>query len=428
MIEIQTLSNGVRLITEQIPFFRSAALGFFAGAGTRDETPEENGAAHFIEHMLFKGTESRSAARIAEEMDFMGGMFNACTAKEQTCFYTHCLDEHLGRAIDLLGDMLFCSRFDQEDTELERGVILEEIEMYEDTPEDLVSERLCAAVFRGAPLARPVLGTEETLAPMTGDFLRDWQKRHYLGGNMVVCLTGSFSQSHIDQLIRLLLNLEPGTLPAPARTVWRPAVTVKTKPIEQNHLLLAYPALSYMDSRRQAEMVLCSILGGGSSSRLFQLLREQLGLCYNVYSFTAEHEETGFLGLYAAVSSDQEEQCLDAMRRVVSELAEHGPSEEEVYRVRELAKASLVMSLESLSARCQQAGNAVLLQGRLETMDRLIELYDAVTREQVRDLAQEIFRPDRAAFSAVGQLRAPETYLKWLDCPEAVIFDSGGES
>ena len=218
-----TLPNGARLLTEEVPGARSAALGFFVGAGSAHEKARENGAAHFIEHMLFKGTHRRTAAQLAMDMDAIGGQLNAYTTKEYTCFYARSLDRHLERSMDLLQDMLFHSRFAQEDVELERGVVLEEIGMYEDTPEDLAAERLAAAVYKGAPLARPILGTQATLAGMTGDFLRQWQEEHYCPGAMVAALTGSFDSAQVEQLEQLLSSLPSRPLPQQKESRYRPA-------------------------------------------------------------------------------------------------------------------------------------------------------------------------------------------------------------
>lgn len=205
-----TLPNGARLLTEEVPGARSAALGFFVGVGSRHEAPRENGAAHFIEHMLFKGTQRRSTAQLARDMDAIGGQVNAYTTKEHTCFYARSLDKHLDISLDILSDMLFHSRFAQEDVETERGVVLEEIGMYEDSPEDLVSERLAAAVYKGSPLARPILGTQATLAPMTGEWLAQWQREHYRPGALVAALAGSFTPQQVDRLKDCLAQLEPG--------------------------------------------------------------------------------------------------------------------------------------------------------------------------------------------------------------------------
>lgn len=414
MYQQTTLPNGARLLTERLPGACSAALGFFIGAGSRHERAGENGAAHFIEHMLFKGTVRRDAGQLARDMDAIGGQFNAYTTKEHTCFYARTLDRHLDQGMDILADMLFCSRFDQRDIELERGVILEEIGMYEDAPEDLVSERLAAAVYKGSALARPILGRQSTLEKMTGTWLAQWQRRHYCGKNIVAALAGSFTRDQEEHLAELLSMLEPGEPGQITPVAYRPAVTARRKAIEQNHLILAYPAPSYLDGRRQQVMMLNALLGGGCSSRLFQCLREKHGLCYNVYSYVADHEDTGLLGIYSGTSREQERPALELARQVVEELAEHGPTQEEVDRVREQAKANLLMGSESVQARMSQLGGSTLLYGRVRELDEMVRLYDGVTREQLRDLAGELFQPEHASLSAVGRVGTVQDYAAWL--------------
>ena len=409
-----TLPNGARLLLQEVPGAQSAALGFFVGVGSRHEAPRENGAAHFIEHMLFKGTARRSAGQLARDMDAIGGQFNAYTTKEHTCFYGRTLDRHLDEGLDILADMLFHSRFDQGDVELERGVILEEIGMYEDTPEDLVSERLAAAVYQGTPLARPILGRASTLEGMTGEWLAQWQRKHYHAGNLVAALAGKFSPAQADSLRDLLASLPSGLPAQSAPAAYRPAATARRKAIEQNHLILAFPAPSYLDDRRPQVMLLNALLGGGCSSRLFQQLREERGLCYSVYSYVADHADAGLLGIYAAVSRDQEWAALEGARRVALELADHGPSQEEVDRVREQAKANLLMGSESVQARMSHLGSSALLYGRVRETEELLDLYDAVTREQLRDLAGALFRMEAASLSAVGRVGSSADYAAWL--------------
>jgi predicted Zn-dependent peptidase len=410
-----TLPNGARLLTEEVPGARSAALGFFVGVGSRHESAKSSGAAHFIEHMLFKGTDRRSTARLAKDIDAIGGQVNAYTTKEHTCFYARSLDSHLDQSLDLLQDMLFHSRFAQEDVDTERGVILEEIGMYEDTPEDLVAERLSAAVYKGTALARPILGTQSTLSGMTGEWLAQWQREHYCPGAMVAALAGSFSPAQVDQLRDCLAALEPGPAPAVQTPVaYHPAVTTRRKAIEQNHLILAHPSLSYLDERRPQLLLLNALLGGGCSSRLFQEVREKRGLCYTVYSYVSDHVDTGLLGVYTAVNPEQEGQALDTVRQVVSDLADHGPTQEELDRVREQAKANLLMGMESIQSRMSHLGSSTLLYGRVRQPDELIARYDAVTREQLRDLAQAIFLPSQASLSAVGRVGTAQSYTQWL--------------
>lgn len=414
MVEQITLPNGARLLTKAIPGVRSAALGFFVGVGSRHESARENGAAHFIEHMLFKGTDRRTAAQLAKDTDAIGGQINAYTTKEHTCFYARTLDSHLDRGLDILTDMLFHSRFDPADTQLERGVILEEIGMYEDTPEDLVAERLSAAVYKGTPLARPILGRASTLAGMDGDWLRAWRKKHYHAGVLVAALAGSFTQGQVDQLRDLLASLPSGPVPKIKPVVYKPAVTVKRKAIEQNHLILAFPAPTYLDPRRAQVLLLNSLLGGGCSSRLFQELREKRGLCYTVYSYVADHADTGLLGIYAAVSPEQEREALEAARRVALELAERGPTQEEVDRVREQAKANLLMGNESVQARMSHMGSSALLYGRVRSTQEILDLYDAATRDQIQTLAAELFQMKHASLSAVGRVSPAQAYAQWL--------------
>ena len=406
--------NGARLLTEEVPGARSAAFGFFIGAGSRQESPADSGSAHFVEHMLFKGTDRRTASDLARDSDALGGQFNAYTTKELTCFYGRTLDRHLDRGLDILEDMLFHSRFDQKDIETERGVILEEISMYEDTPDDLVCERLYSACYKGTPLARPILGTPASLEKVTGPGLAAWQREHYVPSAITAALAGSFTAAQRDRLASLLAGLEGGPAPEGAPASYRPAVTSKRKALEQNHLVLACPALSYLDSRRPQLLLLSSMLGGGCSSRLFQKVREELGLCYTVYTYLDDHQDTGLMGIYAAVSPEQEPSALDNIRRVVSEFAEHGPDEEELDRAREQAKAGLLMASESVQARMSHLGSSALLYGRVRELPELLELYDSVTREEVRTLAEELFRPELASLSAVGRVSAAGAYAKWL--------------
>lgn len=410
MYEMITLPNGVRILTQPVPAVRTAAVGIFIGTGSRHESAKENGAAHFLEHMAFKSTLNRSTDRLAMDIDSIGGQMNAYTTKESTCFYTRCLDLHLPRAIELLGDMLLNGAFLDEEVDTERGVILEEIGMYRDTPEDLVNELLNAAVYKGHSLARPILGTRRTLSAMTGQWLRDYRRSHYLPHNIVISLAGSFTQSDVEQLKSLFSSLAPGRKAGDKAARYRPAVTVRRKAIEQNHLIIGFPAPSFLDERRYQMTLLSSILGGGVSSRLFQQVREQQGLCYTVYSYISDHEDTGLMGLYTALSPQTEDKALSTMCRVAAEMAEHGPTADELDRAREQAKANVLMGLESTQARMSHAGNSMLLRGKVSTPEEILAAYDAVTARQVRDLAGQVLDFRQASLSAVGRVRTGEAY------------------
>jgi len=414
MEQLIPLPNGARLLLQPIPDTRIASLGFFWGVGSRHEKAAENGAAHFLEHMSFKGTDRRDAVQLAREADAIGGQLNAYTSKDHTCYYVRCLDRHLARAADLLCDMMLHSKFAQEDVELERGVILEEIGMYEDSPEELCAERLDAAIYPKSSLGRPVLGRQSTLGPMTGGWLRVWQQEHYRPGVLVASLAGSFSPKEADQLSQALSQLEPGPESPCKPAQYTPAVTTRKKAIEQNHIIWAFPGMSYLDERRYALILLNAILGGGSSSRLFQEVREKRGLCYNVYSTLSDHADTGILEVYTALGRDQEAQALAAVRDVVARLAQEGPTQEEVDRAREQACAGAALSLETVQSRMNHQGSSLLLQGRTRGLGEILSAYEQVTRAQLRDLAGEIFQFERASLSAVGRVSSPETYIQQL--------------
>ena len=410
MTETKTLPNGARIVTEEVPGARSAALGIWVGTGSRHEKARENGAAHFIEHMVFKGTQSRSTARLAQEMDAIGGQVNAFTTKECTCFHARVLDRHLPRATDLLCDMVFHPRLAQEDVETERGVIFEEIGMCEDNPEDLCAERLSTAVFRGSALARPILGRRATLEKMTGESLRDYMTGHYRPQDLVVALAGSFSPRDVDDLAERFGALEGGPGPKMDKAQYAPAFTLKKKAIEQNHLTLAFPGISYGDERRYALQLLSAMLGAGMSSRLWQEMREKRGLCYSVYSYAVGHAETGLFGIYTAVSPEMEAQALTALRRTVAEFADHGVTEEELSRAREQAEASVLLSQESTQSHMSALGRGELLHGHVASVDEVLGGYRSVTPEGVRALAEDLFRFDLVSLSAVGRVRPEEAY------------------
>lgn len=411
--EIHTLPNGVRIVAEHVPDLRSAALGIWVGTGSRSEKPSEGGAAHFIEHMVFKGTARRTAAELAQAMDAIGGQVNAYTTKECTTFYARCLDDHLPRALDLLCDMVFQSRFDEKDVQTERGVILEEIGMYEDNPEDLCSERLLSSIYKGTALGRPILGKKATLEKMTGEWLKDYQDAHYLPGNIVVSLAGSFPDFALEELKARFVGLSGGRAKKEKPVAYQSAFAVKKKAIEQNHLTLAFPGLAYGDERRFALQLLSSILGGGMSSRLFQEVREKRGLCYSVYSYGAGHAETGVFGIYTALNKEMEVQAMETICAVIRNFAEHGPQSDELERARELSKANVLMGLESTQARMSSLGRGTLLQDRPLTTDDVIAAYNAVTTEDVKKLAEELFDFKTASLSAVGRV-GDEAYYRNL--------------
>ncbi len=410
MYEKITLPNGARVVFERMDGVRSVSLGIWIGAGSRFERAEEGGSAHFIEHMLFKGTETRTAAQLAEEADALGGQLNAYTTRDNTCFYTRVLDTHLPRAAEVLADMFFRSRFDEADVENEKGVIGEEIDMYEDTPEDVAAENLLAGCFPGA-LGRPVLGTEETLAGLSGRSLRAFMERTYTAPRIAVALAGSFTDADVDAVARIFAQMPPAEHTEPERSAYAPCLTLREKAVEQNQLVLGFPGLETASEERFAMQLFSNILGGSSSSRLFQTVREKHGLCYSIYSFTAGYQDTGLFAVALAANRQSERRALGLTIDELRRIRDDGVTAAELERAREQVTASILMSLESSASRMNRLGYGELfLPGGALTPDELIERYEAVTLADVRSLAQRTLDFRRASLSAVGRVADGEEY------------------
>ena len=413
MYEIMTLSNGVRIVAEHMEGVRSAAVGIWVGAGSRCEKRGEEGSAHFIEHMLFKGTDRSDAAELAGRMDAIGGQINAFTTRESTCFYARVLDTHLPEACDILTEMFFDSTFAEEAVSNELGVVLEEIDMYRDTPEDTVVEQLLGKVFPG-PLGRPVLGRPSSLRKMTGESLRAFKDREYSPARIVVALCGSFTDGDLRLLQERFSRVEASRPNRIRKTGYTPARVLKRKATEQNQICLTWPGLPEGHKDRFAWQILSMVLGGGMSSRLFQTVREQNGLCYSISSFTASFAETGLFGISTAVGRDSEEKALTLIRREVERFTADGITEQELSRAREQIKSGVVLGLESTSARMHRLGSATLYQGECLSADEIIERYNAVTADAVLALARKTFIPEGLGFSAVGRLAEEEKYMSLL--------------
>lgn len=405
-----TLPNGVRIVYEHIDYVRSVSAGIFVGVGSRYERPAENGAAHFIEHMLFKGTSSRTAAELAIEMDAIGGQVNAFTTRESTCFYARVLDSHLDRAIDVLCDMFFNSKLAQEDINSERGVVLEEIDMYDDSPEDIAVERLLAKCFPGA-LGRPILGKPRTLEALDSAALRSFMQSRYTPERIVIALSGSFKDEAIDDLTERFSVLENKKCPAPSKGVYRPAVYIKKKATEQNQLCLGFRGAESTSEARFSNQLMSLILGGGMSSRLFQTVREKHGLCYSVYSFASSFSDTGFFGIGSALDRESDKRALELICQEISRLRSDGVTQDELDRAREQAKSNIVIALESTSSRMSRLGNGELTLDKCLEADEVIERYDSVTRDDVLESAQKLLDPETVSFSAVGRLSPTDEYL-----------------
>ena len=414
MYEKIILPNGVRILHEHIPHVRSVSMGIWVAVGSRHEKAAESGASHFIEHMFFKGTKTRTAAELAALMDGIGGQINAFTTKECTCFHGRVLDTHLAELADILGDMFFNSSFSEADVENERGVVFEEIDMYSDTPDDVVSERLSASVYKGHSLGRPILGKKSTLEGMSGTSLREYRDKSYTGDRVVIALSGSYTQDDIKLIRDAFSQVPVGKAAKLSPPRYHPSFTVKKKSIEQNHVCLGFEGLKITDDERFTLQLLSDIFGGGMSSRLFQSVREKRGLCYSVYSYGTSYIDAGMFSVYTALGKDTEAVALEVIMDEIKLLTDDGVTAAELLRAREQVKSNILLGLESTSTRMNRLGRNELYFGHIPSPEEIIASYDAVTSDNILNLSRRIFDYEKLSFSAVGKVETAETYIERL--------------
>ncbi|MCD8355049.1 MAG: insulinase family protein [Clostridia bacterium] len=408
------LPNGVRIVMEPISGMRSTAVGIWVMNGSRHEPDELSGISHFVEHMVFKGTEKRSAQHIAIAMDAIGGQVNAFTTKECTCFYLKTLDKHAQTGVEILADMFLHSKFAQRDLELERGVVLEEIDMYEDSPEDVATEKVFETCYAGSSLGRPILGREETLVTMTGETLHNYVTEYYRPKDTVIAIAGSYTKDDIDFICDLFSSMEGEGHNVIEPAEYKPCILSRPKEIEQNHLCIAFPGIPMRAEERYINALMGAILGGGMASRLFQKIREENGLCYSIYSFNTSHEDTGVFGIYTALGKETEEKAIRLIREECMRLAQDGPDRSELSRCREQAKTNMLLGMESTSSRMNQLGRSEMFFGKTLELEEVMALYDAVTADDIANLARRIFDFDQASICAVGQVGDEAYYEKLL--------------
>ncbi len=403
MIETSVLPSGIRLVTETMADVRSVAVAFWVGTGSRDEPGELAGASHFLEHLLFKGTEARSAAAIAEALDEVGGDCNAFTTKEYTTFYVRLLSENLALGLDILSDIMWVPALRSEDIEAERTVILDEILMHADEPADLASERWQSGVFPDHALGRDTLGTASSVQRITREDIHAFQQRHYRPANMVVSVAGDCTHEAVAaDLERRFRGTAGGT--APSRTAPGPDVVtldVVRRPTEQAHLVYGMRSVSRFDERRWALAVLNHVLGGGLSSRLFQKVREQRGLAYSVWSERAAYEDAGSLAVVVGTAPEHVDKVLHIISEELELLATEGVTDRELAVAKGNLRAEMLLSGEDSGARMSRIGASLLLHGEVLPVDEVLARIDAVDPEQVRDVATELATAPRA-MSAVG--------------------------
>jgi predicted Zn-dependent peptidase len=405
--DLTHLDSGVRVVTEHMDSVRSAALGFWIGTGSGFESDESAGLSHLLEHMLFRGTAGYASLEIDELFDGMGAELNAGTGKETTSVYSRVLDVHLERAFDVMADMVWRPRIADEDLAQEREIVLEEIAMYEDDPQDRVFDVLGEAVFGDHPLGRAIIGRREVVARTPAGDLRAFHAASYAPRNIVVAAAGSVDHDRLVELVEQTMGDADRLAPAPPVAPPLPGAPVArrrffAKDTEQYHVCLGAPGIARDDERRFALRVLDGVLGGTSSSRLFQEVREKRGLAYSVYSFTSQYAGTGQVGLYLGTRRDNVEVSLRVIGDELERLLADGITAAELERSKENVKGRVVLSLESTTSRMNRLGSSVLADMPVLTVDEVVERIDAVTLEDVAELARELYAPARLSAAGIG--------------------------
>src|SRR5256885_1525344 len=418
-IRRQKLPNGLTIITEQMSHIRSASIGIWLQTGSRDEDAEWNGISHFIEHMVFKGTKHRTAEEIARQVDSIGGNMDAFTAKECICFTVKVLDEHIPTALDILSDLVLNPTFDAADITRERGVIMEEIKMDEDNPDYLVHEIFTQNFWKDHPLGKPILGTKETVKKFEREPVLDFYKQRFAPGNLIICAAGHLQHEQFVDLVRKhfgdMKPMSNGFYSSQPKVVSRIILRNK-KALEQVQICVGVPSHPIAHEKRHASYILNTLLGGGMSSRLFQNIRERQGLAYAIYSDLSPYRDTGCLSVYAGTSR---ESAAKVVRSVVSEfrkLKSDAVSGEELRRAKDQLKGSLMLSLESSTARMSNLARQEMYFDRFYTLDELIEKIESVTAEELQGLANEFFQTDSIAVTVLGNLNGLKLTREHLAC------------
>ena len=401
-----TLPNGLRVVTESVPGVRSVSFGAWIGVGSRDETPRQTGAAHFLEHLLFKGTQTRSAWEITAPIEAVGGEMNAFTAKEYTCYYARVLDDDTELAVDTVCDVVLNGRLDAGDIEGEREVILEEIAMNDDDPGDTVHDLYMRTHYGDGPLGRPILGTQDSLEALTPQGIRSFYRRHYVAPRMVVAAAGAVDHDEVVERVRTAFRgadvpgepvIRPATRRAPAAP-GRGTRAVTHRPSEQAHLVLGLGGIRRTDDRRYALGVLNAALGGGMSSRLFQSVREERGLAYSVYSFVSSFADTGYTGVYVGCLPDKLRDVLEVTHEVIADVARNGLSDEELRRGRGQLRGSVGLGQEDAGSRMSRIAKGELLYDEIPS---IVARIDAVTSDDISELAGELLT-EPPTYAAIG--------------------------
>lgn len=401
------LKNNLTIVYEKLPYVRSVSFGLWVGTGSRYETPELNGISHFIEHMLFKGTETKTAKDIAMAIDNVGGQINAFTGKECTCFYTKTLDEDLETAIEVISDMLFNSRFDPAHIETEKKVIAEEIGMYEDYPEEMVHDMLTEEIWSGNSLGYPILGSYQSVAAIRREDIIDYMKTFYVPENSVISVAGNFDEYRLIEMVEKYFGnwQTHNYCRMHAYKPWfNRSIKIKRKETEQVHMCIGFRGVKHGEESLYSLLTMNNILGGGMSSRLFQKVREELGLAYSIYSYPTSYRDVGMFTIYAASSPQQYEEVIRLIRDEIESLVLKSITEADVEKAKNQLKGSFIIGLDSTSGRMNSMGKSQLMMGRIRTPDEILESIDRVSMASINEMIEYVFKPEQMGISAIGDI------------------------
>lgn len=406
MYKKHVLENGLTIIGEEIPYVKSISLGIWINAGSRIEDEEISGISHFIEHMLFKGTKNRTSKQIASEIDNLGGQINAFTSKECTCYYVKLLDSHIDIGIDILSDMILNSKFNEDDLDKERSVIIEELKMYEDSPEDLAYDLLTENIYKNDPLGMNIIGTEESLKKLNREKLLDYFNKYYVPNNSVIAISGNFNFNEIINKIedkfkgwkKRSVNIDI------KKAEFKSCFLTKNKDIEQVNLAMSLEAVPLEnDEEVYALAVINTVFGGSISSRLFQKIREEKGLVYSIYSSQSLYRKCGELGIFASMSNEHLEEVYESIIEEIKIMKKDYLTEQEIKESKEQLKGSYILGLESTSSRMMSIGRSLLLNNKVESTDDILKSIDNVDRETVKKVIDKIFNLNKLGVCIVGR-------------------------
>ena len=406
MYKKHVLENGLTIIGEEIPYVKSISLGVWINAGSRIEDEEISGVSHFIEHMLFKGTRNRTSKQIASEIDNLGGQINAFTSKECTCYYVKLLDSHIDIGIDVLSDMILNSKFNEDDLDKERSVIIEELKMYEDSPEDLAYDLLTENIYKNDPLGMNIIGTEESLKRLNREKLLDYFNKYYVPNNSVIAISGNFNFDEIIHKIEEKFKVwkKRDVNVDIKKAEFKSCFLTKNKDIEQVNLAMSLEAVPLENDKEvYALAVINTVFGGSISSRLFQKIREEKGLVYSIYSSQSLYRKCGELGIFASMSNEHLKEVYESIIEEIKTIKKYYLTDQEIKESKEQLKGSYILGLESTSSRMMSIGRSLLLNNKVESTDDILKSIDNVDRETVKIVIDKIFNLDKLGVCIVGR-------------------------